>query len=99
MFRRYKHATVYEQLNSCITSSALWSHFFIMTLTTNMRLQNIISTFERQYSDGIPTLEPDLSAYNDDYYVIERQRDYGKMITMIGEGRYNDYCGAQILEK
>ena len=93
-----KHATVSEQLNSCITSSALWSHFFIMTLTTNMRLENMISTFERQYSNGIPTLEPDLSAYNDDIYVIERQRDYGKMITMIGEGRYNDYCGAQILE-
>ena len=54
-----KHATVSEQLNACITSSALWSNFTIMTLSTNMRLQNMISTFQRKYSNGIPVQESD----------------------------------------
>ncbi len=54
-----KHATVSEQLNACITSLALWSNFTIMTLSTNMRLQNMISTFQRKYSNGIPVQESD----------------------------------------
>jgi ATP-dependent DNA helicase PIF1 len=70
----------------------------IMTLSTNMRLQNMISTFQRKYSNGIPLQESDLLTYNNDLYVIQRQQKYGKMITMIGEGRYNEYCGAQVLE-
>ena len=49
-----KYATISEQLNSCITTSPLWNKFQIMTLTTNMRLQNMLQNFEKTYANGIP---------------------------------------------
>jgi hypothetical protein len=72
-----------------------------MTLSTNMRLQKMIETFQNTYSTGMPCGLNDrvnYANYINESYKMMRQSDYGTMINMIGEGRYNEDCGAQILE-
>ncbi len=49
-----KYATVSKQMNACITTSPLWNKFQILTLTTNMRLQNMLQMFDDKYSQVIP---------------------------------------------
>ena len=96
-----KYATISEQMNAYITTSPLWSSFHLMTLTTNMRLQNMIQNFQCMYSSGSPCAIKDTIGYENymnDLYKIKRQTNYGQMINMIGEGRYNEDYGAQILE-
>ncbi len=94
-----KYATISEQINACITSSIYWPQFQIRTLTTNMRLQNIIETFYAKYPLGEPVNDANEQyLYQQDLHIMRGQQDYGQMINMIGEGRYNETCSASMVQ-
>jgi hypothetical protein len=64
-----------------------------------MRLQNIIETFYAKYPLGEPVNDANEQyLYQQDLHIMRGQQDYGQMINMIGEGRYNETCSASMVQ-
>ena len=82
-----------EQVNACISSSPLWSEFIQKKLSVNMRLQARIERCNALMSSGM--LSPE--EYDEEFSNIQHQQDYGELITGIGESKYNDVPGINVL--
>jgi hypothetical protein len=84
-----------EQVNSCIHSSPLWRQFKLLKLSVNMRLQDRIEKCRALQISGFLSAQE----YDEESLHIQKQMEYGKLISDVGEAKYDDSIGINVLSQ